>query len=83
MIFPADGTTICHIAVISGRIAAMRRRFVDDSSPLRMLRLERRRQMTQETKQTVIWTAGIVGVLAIALILAYVFGVIPASTPAG
>ena len=39
--------------------------------------------MTQETKQTVIWTAGIVGVLAIALILAYVFGVIPASTPAG
>jgi len=37
--------------------------------------------MTEQTKQSVIWTAGIVGILAIALILAYVFGWIPA--PAG
>lgn len=36
--------------------------------------------MTEQTKQSVIWTAGIVGILAIALILAYVFGWVP--TPA-
>ncbi len=37
--------------------------------------------MTEQTKQSVIWTAGIVGVLVIALILAYVFGWVP--TPTG
>lgn len=38
--------------------------------------------MTEQTKQSVIWTAGIVGILAIALILAYVFGWVP-TAPSG